>query len=169
MSKPCTFTQSLHKPIKYSSYVLLYANVSFAYAWVCSYMWNIVKGIDFKGVGYWMYFYHWICVHQQIPMLAYVHVSLLVFACVAIYLCFTIFKIVYTYLPMSYLPIYLPTYLFIYLPTYYLPTYLFVYLFTYLLSTYLVRYLLTYSWNKLKFKCCYTHWQKHSWKFKETC
>jgi hypothetical protein len=183
MSKPCASTQSLHFPIKYSSYVLLYANVNLVYAWMCSYLWNIVRGIDFKGVCYGMYFYQWICVHQQIPMLASVLVSLFVFPCVSINLCLTIFKTPYTYLCLTYLllstyyppnlPIYLLTYLFIYLPTYYLPTYLPIYLSIYLsiiyLPIYLIRYLLTYLWKKLKFKCCYTHCKKLSWKFKETC
>jgi hypothetical protein len=138
MSKPCTFTQSLQIPIKYSSYVLLYANVSFAYTWVCSYMWNIVRGINFKGVCYWMYVYQWICVHQQIFMLAYVRVSLLVFACVSINLCLTIFKTLYTYLCPTYLPTYLPTIIYsLSTKITYLSTYLSIYLSSYLLSTYL--------------------------------
>jgi hypothetical protein len=85
-----------------------------------------------------------------------------------------------TYLCLIYLPIYLPT---IYLPMSYLPIYLSIYLSKIYLCTFLFSYLLTYYlpiylpsylptnllWKKLKFKCCYTRWQKNSWKFKETC
>jgi hypothetical protein len=44
-----------------------------------------------------MYFYQWICVHQQIPMFVYVQVSLLVYACVSINLCLIVIKTVFDY------------------------------------------------------------------------
>ncbi len=99
-----------------------------------------------------------------------------------------------TKLATTYLPTYLPfIYLFTYLAIYYLPTYLLMYLLidlstyipTYILHkevcaskkkgrkacvpTYLPSYLITYLWKKLNFKCCYTHWQKISFTFNETC
>jgi hypothetical protein len=44
-----------------------------------------------------MYFYQWICVHQQIPMFVYVQVSLLVFACVSISFYFIVIKTLFDY------------------------------------------------------------------------
>jgi hypothetical protein len=70
------------------------------------------------------------------------------------------------HLPTYLLPTYLFIYLFIYLLIIYLPTYLPTYIY---LSIYLIRCLPIYLWKKLKFKCCYTHWQNNSKKFKETC
>ncbi len=74
------------------------------------------------------------CVHQQIPMLTYVWVSLFVSTCVFVNFCFTIFKTLCTYLCFTYLLLftyYLPKLLFIYLSIFlsiiYLPTYLFIY------------------------------------------
>jgi hypothetical protein len=98
--------------------------------------------------------------------------------CLCLLVCLSIFVSLYLklYVPTYVLPtyyylltIYQNYYLSIYLSSYLLSTYLPIYLFIIYLPIYLIQYLLTYLWKKLKLECCYTHWQKNSWKFKEKC